>query len=98
MKITQHIPSFIEGPTPKTHYFDTLKELLLADWIQGWSTEEKFFRFSISDYTKTLKLLMAELNDGKKWWVVGYIKGYDKNLELPIFEPKYEATDPTRSF
>lgn len=63
-------------------YFDTNEELFEVDMVKRWSMHKDFYRYSISD-----NHLMAEYIDGKKWWVIGYIK-YPEKLNLPKWEPK----------
>ena len=93
MKIRQHIPNYFEGFDPKESEFDTKEELLKIPWVKNWSKEHTFYQFSLSiheiDHTKAL--LMAELEKGTEWWVVGYLFGSKEeleNLSLPKWESK----------
>lgn len=81
MKFKQHVPGFAQGTEAKSFEFkDT------ADLIQQlknrftWHTSPSFYQFSIND-----KCIMVELENGKQWWVVGYVDG---PVELTKWMPK----------
>lgn len=80
----QHIPNFFTGFEPITFKFNTTEELLSHPWVQGWKDDAniKFYRFSLSD-----NCLMAELNEGKNWRVLGYIEN-PKLVNLPAWKEK----------
>ena len=85
--IKQHIPNFVSGFDPVTQNFETLEELLDIDFVKQWSGDNDFHQFSIGPYGDRWHL-MAEQNNGKRWWVVGYITGIVKDdLHLPDWKP-----------
>ena len=87
--ITQHIPNFVSGIDPVIWHFRDRNELLNIDFVQRW-TREDFYQFSVADYYDCL-LLIAELEGGHKWYVVGYVRGINKDhLELPEWEKPKE--------
>ena len=65
-------------------WFDTIEELL--EIVKHLTEIKDFYRFSISS-TSSANMLMAEYNNGKKWWVIGYIKD-TSYLQLPKWETK----------
>jgi hypothetical protein len=86
--IKQHIPNFVSGFDPVIQNFKTLEELLDIDFVKQWSADEDFHQFSIGPYDSRWHL-MAEQNNGKRWWVVGYIIGIVRDeLNLPDWKPK----------
>lgn len=83
----QHIPPYVEGLEPKTFEFNSTEELLSNPMIIEWKNPEwgdpkkPFFRYSLSDYR-----LMGEFDEGKRWWVIGFIK-YPDLVNLPGWKP-----------
>ena len=85
--IKQHIPNFVSGIDPVTWNFENRNELLSIDFVKRW-IDEDFHQFSVSEYYDCI-LLMAELEDGNKWYVIGYITGISEDdLGLPKFKAK----------
>ena len=89
MKITKHIPNFVD--TIEKHLPDVVEnteELLSLEWIKNFSEFDfdsvPFWRYSTSEYTGDF-LLMAEWKNDKnhKWWVIGYV---DERPDLPEFK------------
>lgn len=84
MKIQRHIPNCCRDgcdPLPEPVEFNDLQELMDIDFVKQWSENPTFFRYSIS-VEKVLyhdTLLMAEMEEGKSWWVIGYLSG--ENIE-----------------
>jgi hypothetical protein len=77
----QHIPAFCEGFDPQIAEVNSTEELLELNSVSQWRYNFKdFYRYSIDD-----NHLMAELDEGRKWYVVGYVRG---NVELPKWEKK----------
>lgn len=88
MKIKKHIPGFVEGGTPIEKTFTTETELLNMEFVKNWEQDKGFYRFSLNDYADNIKLLMAEFDNGRKWWVVGLIIFEPgEKLNLPEWEP-----------
>ena len=82
-KIIQHVPGWVDTDVRKTSIFQSTKELLDIDFVYQWEFDEAFHQFSINK-SSTQTLLMAEYNEGKKWWVVGRIEDLgDLQLDLP---------------
>lgn len=80
MKIRQHIPAFIDIDS-NTAEFKDLEELLNISFVADMKELPGFDKFSLGD-----NLLMAELNNGKVWWVVGRI---EEPFELDL--PKWKS-------
>lgn len=90
MKIIQHVPTFVECE-PKKGEFSTLEELLNIDFVKYFSTEKDFYRFSVSNL-KVSHLLMAEQENGLRWWVVGNLIDAEEIIsQLPEWEAKYKV-------
>lgn len=98
MTLRQHIPDYFEGAEPQEITGDTIDLLLQPDWVQYWTRYPEFHRFSVAVHGRgDQPLLMAELQHGKLWWVIGYLEGYDGGLpEWAPWKPgqKTESADP----
>lgn len=82
MTFKQHIPGFISGLDPVSFHFDCLDELLQNEIVHRWTVDPAFYRFSLSHGDT----LMAEMDGGAKWWVVGFVKDGDTaGLNLPVW-------------
>ena len=97
MKIRQHIPSCCSGVTPNEAEFTTVEELLEIDWVKLAKEDKDFYRFSFSfrDEPDIFSALMLELNEGKFWWVIGYVPFENaKQLKdkLPNWTPTYSKS------
>jgi len=67
--------------------FDTSEELLKH--FEDWTKMEKFHRFSLSLSKHSPRVsLMAEFDDGYKWWCLGYLR--NKLNDLPEWKEKYK--------
>jgi hypothetical protein len=75
--ITERIPNYIEGVTPRVARFDSAAALLAIDFVAKWRDDPlgfgPFEQFSIAEEGAEYSL-MAEFNDGREWWVVGRLK------------------------
>lgn len=78
MEIRQHIPNFVSGYEPETIKFNDTEELKNIEFVKHWSEGDDFFKYSLSG-----NHLMAELNNGNTWWVIGTIKGDLNKVDLP---------------
>jgi hypothetical protein len=86
MKLTQHVPGFVDTDKFEEVTFTTLEEMLAGEWPARINQREGFYRFSISDNLR----LMAEYKEGFEWWVVGFFsEGDPSTLGLPKFKTKY---------
>lgn len=83
-KVKRHIPSFCSAIPKEEENFSNLDELFSIEWISIWTRVNNFYRFS-----KSKDLLIAELNKGNNWWVIGYIK-YPELVDLPEWIPIWE--------
>lgn len=85
MIFVKHIPTFIDTDRVETPWrFDTLAELLANPWFDSWVADPTFFRFSLADRDT----LMLERNEGRWWWVLGFLReGDPQSLGLPKWEP-----------
>ena len=84
MKFQQRVPNWIDIDRPEPIEFNTIDELMEISFIKEMMnvSSKRFKRLSISD-----NILMAEYEDGYRWWALGYI--YGGTLDLPKWEPKY---------
>ena len=81
-KFIQHVPTFVQlGEYPPAFEFET-QEQLIEHLDSICNSNEKFYRYSLSDNT-----VMEEKDNGKLWWVLGYLKSLD-SIDLPTWEPK----------
>jgi hypothetical protein len=47
MKVRQHIPNFVNGFEPEEAEVGSLEELRALEFVDRWSTEPGFYRFSV---------------------------------------------------
>ncbi len=92
MKIIQHIPNACESDAPIHQEFMSLEELLAIEFVAKWSYLPKFHQYSIYPHRKTgghkKHKLMAEMDDGKEWWVIGLlVVQKPEALGLPMWTP-----------
>ena len=71
----QRIPAAISGIKSEIHEFKTTEELLNIDIVKKHKKMSNHF-------TLSGKNLMILSNDGKLWWVLGYIKN-PEDVNLP---------------
>lgn len=85
-EIRRHIPNFVDmdEEEPETVKFSTVKELLEIPFVKSFSDGD-FHKFSIAD-DESDPLLIAEYNEGRKWYVVGHIDNIS-NLDLSEWKP-----------
>jgi hypothetical protein len=83
--IIQYRPPFFSGYENETKRFNSLEELLKIEWIYSWTEYADFYRFSICKHSREKQpfTLMAELNEGRKWFVIGFIDNDFYINELP---------------
>ena len=92
IKFKQHVPNFvdIDDDQKERAEFNSQEELLAHPWIDDWTKHEGFLRFSLSPQGRGYEThLMAEFDEGKKWWVLGYLSTTE-GLDLPRWKPVYE--------
>jgi len=65
--------------------FNSLEELVNLPFVKLRSDRKDFYRFSVSNGKS--KLLLVEYNEGKEWWVVGYLSEAIEGLP-EWFSPK----------
>ncbi|AOZ93611.1 hypothetical protein [Paenibacillus crassostreae] len=80
--IKQNILKIISDAEPITTSFMNKSELLEIEFVKLYSSLPDFYRYSISSDNN----LMAELNEGKQWWVIGSIDNTE-GLLFPRFNP-----------
>jgi len=104
IKVSQYRPAFFEGFDNWEGEVGTLEELLDVGFIARWKDAPGFYRFSLQrhyvsrdyfargDPPESISLLMAELREGREWWVVAKLEGEDLAAfaALPEFEGKGE--------
>lgn len=95
-QIRQHFPSFMDNCKPEIAEFDTANELLAVDFVRNRG--EGFYRFSVSKYIGQGSwggLLIAEYDQGAKWFVVGYIRDpLPAEFGLPTWQPPDPPKEP----
>lgn len=98
----QHRPAYFEGFENEEGNVSDLEQLLKIDFINNFTTDPNFRRFSIGSGVETptgfMTTLMAEYREGKEWWVVAYLWPQDADeLEaLPKWEAIYDDNNETR--
>ena len=86
IQVKQHIPSSISGLEPGVATVETAAELLAVPWVDSWTRDPGFYRFSVN-HEYVPPLLMAERESGREWWVVAYLRDGDASgLGLPKWE------------
>ncbi len=75
-----HIPNSIAIDRPADVEYASLEELLAIPVVVRFQSKENFYRWSVSK-----DQLIAELDEGYKWWVVGFIT---ETFSLPPWEPR----------
>lgn len=105
MTLIEHVPSFVSGYDPKEFEFNSLDELFKLNTLKKFMDDLWFHKFSVQKectsfdeiefhyFPKFRYTLMAEYNNGYKWWVVGYIvtEGESEVLDkLPKWVAKKE--------
>ena len=88
--IKQHRPAYMSGFEDAKIEFETVEELLEIDFVKNFSDQPEFYRFSFSqmDGDPYAGGLMCENNEGRSWWVVGYLIA---PVELPDWKPVYAS-------
>lgn len=76
----QHLPGWADVE-PYDFEFSTQEELLSHDKILSWKEASDFYRFSLSEINSR-PTLMCELDEGRRWWVVGYLD-HREGIDLP---------------
>lgn len=87
MHVKQRFPNFFSGFTPSEHDVYSLQELKNLDFVKRWMSNKTFHQFSISVGRRELAYLMCELDGGKEFWVIAYLKDFE-GFELPNWEKK----------
>ena len=90
MMIKRYRPAYFEGFENEIVSFSdnsdfNLKDVLEIPWIKIWSEDEDFHRYSQCD-----DKLMAEFDDGYKWYVIAMVNM--PVFDLPIWKAKYYET------
>lgn len=91
-KILQHRPGFFDSDNPQQEIeFSTLEELLKIKFVKKFTNRADFYQFSISRKL-TSPTLMAEYDNGYKWWVIGFLINTKEEIknQLPAWKPKYK--------
>lgn len=82
-RITEHKPVHNSGTGAETVEFNSTKELLSIDFVNGHSRHPDFYRYSIHRSADIRIPLLAEYENGKKWIVIGFLEGDVNKIELP---------------
>ncbi len=92
--LCQHVPDIaVAGPVVErlVATFETKDDLKDISFVKRWMDDPKFYQLSICRYDGS-KDLMVELDEGKWWWVVGYLE-HDVP-ELPSWKPPKPISAP----
>jgi hypothetical protein len=95
VKIHQYRPAFFVGFENYVGELGSLAELHALEFLQGIQTDPDFYRFSLHrHYVGDIHMLLAELSQGRKWWVMAYLEGSDLEPfnELPEWQPPERDT------
>ena len=71
-RITMRVPNWVERddePSDSVE-FSTLEDLEGVEFVKRWIDTKDFYRLSVSDG----RFLMAELEEGRHWWVIGILR------------------------
>lgn len=98
-RLTQHVQADAAGnlPTPLERDIAGLADLLgIAHWPGTWARGDKFWRWSISHRGRADQFtLLAEIDKGCRWFIVGMFSVDPVELDLPEWEPpKFPARGP----
>ena len=97
-RVQQYLPGFVDPVNVEREVAvaATLDELRALPWVRKWEEQDGFRRFSVTKDTTMrpqwdwrgpgVRALMAELDDGKKWYVVAGLEDADR-YNLPAWEP-----------
>jgi hypothetical protein len=99
MKVSQHYPTFFEGFPVVEAEVGTLLELVGLDFIAAWPLKPGFYRFSLErNAAPDYHLLLAEFEEGRKWYVVARLEGEDLYpfRVLPPFDPPTKESNPSK--
>lgn len=78
MKVCQHIPNFFSGFPREVAEIDSLEDLQALEFVRRFTSAPEFHRLSLHrnyDPESQTHLLMSELDEGKRWYVVAYLSG-----------------------
>ena len=81
-RIRQYRPAYFTGFENATVEFDGVEALLAISFVTSF-VNESFHQFSIDTTNGDNIALMAEYDDGNKWWVVGFL---DSPVDLPRWD------------
>lgn len=92
VSVHRYRPAFFSGFEDEYAEASSRDELLAIPWIRQWAEGDGFHRFSVTDcITGTrglVRQVMAEVNGGLDWYVVGTIMS-DETFGLPTWEAVY---------
>lgn len=96
MKIEKYRPNFFTGFPDESYEINSKEELLKSELVKGAMSCSNFYRLSFA-LGKKVSHIMAEYDEGYKWYVVGTIRN-PENFEimatwLPKWEPKERKED-----
>lgn len=68
-----HLPGFMSVEPPDDVDYATVPELLANERVANWQKHANFHRYVWDQLNGDVHILMAELDGGKEWWVIGYM-------------------------
>lgn len=83
-KIVQHRPAYFDGFEKEVVPFATTEELLAIPFVARFRELDGFHRYSVCRDHPPM-MLMAEVEEGRTWWVIGHLD--DDHPDLPTWKP-----------
>lgn len=98
-RIRLHIPAFDTGTEPAEATFLTIDDLMSVPFVARFRAvaepDKLFHRFSYSaPHGDEAGLLICEYDEGRSWWVVGYLRAPVEGL--PLWEPPASRSSSNR--
>lgn len=83
--IRRYYPAFVDTDDPRIPFeFTNIADLLSIPWVAHW-TEAPGFEGFVKARDEERTHLMAVLDDGFSWWVIGYLTNA-QSVPLPIWK------------
>lgn len=91
--VRQYRPAYFSGFEKEEHEVAVPSAIREIEFIKNFQEMPDFHRFSVAENGPTQCLLVAEYEEGFKWYVVAVMPSADFSLlltEFPKFEAKYK--------
>lgn len=91
-RLRRRFPNYVSGFPETIHEISSEEEFLKIDWIEAMTKQAGFYRFSQNEIggpnPGSQVALMLELNEGKNFFVIGWLKSKERIEWLPKWEKK----------